>query len=217
MKLKVEDRPMSEETLLIERCINRLNAGESSVRGELLEIACQRLRRMTAKMKRSYERVGRWEETEDVLQNASLRLYQSLKDVYIEDVRHFFRLAAMQIRRELIDLSRHYQGPMGLGANHASVPVGGQRNDECGTVAGVEPAAESLDEYQMQQWGDFHRCVSELPDKESEVFELLWYHEMKQEEAAELLNISTRTIKRMWRSARLLLHERLNEQSRTGH
>ncbi len=217
MQTKVDNRPMSEETLLIQRCLDQLNAGDSSVRGELLQVACHRLHRLTAKMKRSFERVGRWEQTEDVLQNASLRLYQSMKDVHIADVRHFFRLAAMQIRRELIDLSRHYHGPQGIGANHASHPAGGCASDSQGQeVARFEPAAESLDEFQMQQWGDFHRCVSELPDKEREVFELLWYHEMNQEEAAELLKISTRTIKRIWRSARLILHGRLSEQTRTS-
>ena len=33
----------------------------------------------------------------------------------------FFRLAAVQIRRELLDLARRYSGAHGLGANHASI------------------------------------------------------------------------------------------------
>lgn len=205
---------MSEETMLIQRCIDQLNSGDRAVRGELLNIACQRLMRLTSKMKRNFEKVGRWEQTEDVFQNASLRLYQALQETHIQDVRHFFRLAALQIRRELIDLSRHYQGPLGLGANHASHIPRGPAGDSSGDVAArYEPQTESLDALHLLEWGDFHRCVHELPEKEREVFELLWYHEMKQDEAAELLQISTRHVKRLWRSARLILHDRLGDQS----
>ncbi len=109
---------MSENTVGIERCIERLRNGESEVRGELLNFAFERLQHMARKMKRDFDAVGRWEQTDDVMQNASLRLYEALDQVAIADVRHFYRLAALQIRRELIDLCRHYQGPLGQGANH---------------------------------------------------------------------------------------------------
>jgi len=49
--------------------------------------------------------------------------------------------------------------------------------------------------------------VEALPDDEKEVFDLLWYQELTQAEAAALLNVSERTIKRRWASARLRLHE----------
>ncbi len=77
---------------------------------------------ITSKILRDFPDVHRWEQTADVYQNASLRLYKALADVKLNDARHFYRLAAMQIRRELIDLARHYRGPQGMGAHHQTLP-----------------------------------------------------------------------------------------------
>ena len=44
-------------------------------------------------MFRHFARVHRWEETADVLQSASIRLYQALQATRPTDVRGFFRLA----------------------------------------------------------------------------------------------------------------------------
>ena len=44
----------------------------------------------------------------------------ALNDVKPALLRDFYRLAAVQVRRELIDLARHYYGPQGHGAHHAS-------------------------------------------------------------------------------------------------
>jgi RNA polymerase sigma factor (sigma-70 family) len=199
---------MSEATVGIERCIVQLQAGDTSVRGELLNYAYDRLSRMTRKMKDQYDRVGRWEQTDDILQNASLRLYEALHRAQITDTRHFFRLAALQIRRELIDMCRHYHGPHGLGANHFT------QCRPAAAEASVQPqlydrAEVSQDPRKMQEWADFHVAVQDLPQREREIVDLLWYHQLSQEAAAKLLDISPRHVKRLWRSAKLLLYERL--------
>ena len=46
-------------------------------------------------MLRDFPGVARWEGTDDVLQNATLRLYRALKDVTPESPRSFFNLAAV--------------------------------------------------------------------------------------------------------------------------
>lgn len=203
---------MSEITIGIERCLSQLRDGDLTVRGELLNYANQRLFSMTRKMKRGYERVGRWEQTDDIVQNAALRLYESLHEVPITDVRHFFRLAALQIRRELIDLCRHYHGPRGMGANHFTQRRQGASGDSEQPQL-YDRAEISEDPRRMQDWADFHASVQNLPEREREVVDLLWYHELTQEEAAQLLGISSRHVKRLWRNARLLLHEQLQGEA----
>ena len=79
-------------------------------------------------MLRGFSRVHRWEQTDDVMQNAALRLYRTLADVQPATVQDFFRLAALNVRRELLDLAKHYCGPLGHGANHAT--LAGQDNGE---------------------------------------------------------------------------------------
>ena len=47
-------------------------------------------------------------------------LGQALEKVELTDARHFLRLAAVQIRREMIDMARHYHGPHGMAAHHVT-------------------------------------------------------------------------------------------------
>ena len=88
--------------------IDRLQAGDLTAREHLLGHACERLRRLTRKMLKGFARVKRWELTDDVLQNALLRLWTALGQVTPRSARDFYPLAAVQIRRELIDLTRQY-------------------------------------------------------------------------------------------------------------
>ena len=193
----------TERTARIEHCIEQLRQGDEFARGELLNLACDRLLRLTRSILRDFPGVARWEQTDDVYQNASLRLYQALNDVELSDPRHFFRLAALQIRRELIDLARHYQGPQGMGAKHQTQFVD-SAGDEA--PAAYEPVEVTYDPSRVAEWQEFHSRVEQLPDEEREAFDLLWYHELSQEQVASMLDVSIRTVRRRWRSARLMLH-----------
>src|SRR5580692_11156311 len=108
----------------LEVWIGRLKAGDEQAREQLITCACERLTSLTRKMLKGFGRVKRWEQTDDVVQNALLRLYRSLAEVQPAGAVEFYRLAAVNIRRELLDLAKHYYGPRGLGANYASVDKG---------------------------------------------------------------------------------------------
>jgi RNA polymerase sigma-70 factor (ECF subfamily) len=196
----------ASQTAQIQGWIERLKAGDESARKELLACACARLERLTRKMLRSYPRVRRWEQTDDVFQNASLRLYRALAEVRPAGVVEFFRLAALNIRRELLDLAKHYYGPRGAGAHHASL-AGGEESGE--GPAACERADTQDDPARLAAWTEFHTQVDALPAEEREVFDLLWYQELTQAEAANLLGVSERTVKRRWQSARLQLFRAL--------
>jgi RNA polymerase sigma factor (sigma-70 family) len=197
----------SQQTLLIQGWLDRLQAGDESARQELIRCAGQRLERLTRKMLRSWDRVRRWEETADVMQNMTLRLYRALADVRPAGVVDFFRLAALQIRRELHDLAKHYYGPRGLGAHHATGAWKPPGDEEPGSSMAWEPQGDAEEPAALAAWAEFHARIESLPDEEREVFDLLWYQELSQAEAAELLKVSLRTIKRRWAAARLHLHE----------
>ena len=58
----------------------------------------------------------------------------------------------------------------------------------------------------MKRTSDSHeRGSAAFPAEEREVFGLLWYDGLTQEEAAAVLETSVRTIKRRWQSARFLI------------
>jgi hypothetical protein len=63
-------------TTRLQRWLDRMNAGDSAARNELLAHAEKRLRRLALKMFRG--RLERWAECKDVLQGAALRLCQAL-------------------------------------------------------------------------------------------------------------------------------------------
>jgi RNA polymerase sigma-70 factor (ECF subfamily) len=190
----------------VEGWIARLQAGDLAARDALFTCAGDRLRVLAHKMLAGYPRVHRWEETDDVLQNAMLRLYRTLQDVPPRTVTDFLRLAALNIRRELLDMAKKYYGPLGLGAHHATQPPESDHTREL-----HEPAGEqSLEPARLAAWSEFHEQVERLPEEEREVFDLLWYQGLTQAEAAELLKVNERTVKRRWQSARIKLHEALH-------
>jgi len=155
---------MSEgATVRLERCLERLRAGDEGARRELLGAAGDRLTRLTRAMLRDYQRLRRWEETGDVLQGALLRLSRALEAVTPATAREFYRLAALQIRRELIDLARHYFGPEGAGAHHES--VGGE---SAGPAA--QPGDPTCGPTGLAAWAEFHEQAGALPEDEREVF-----------------------------------------------
>lgn len=174
-----------------------LDEGNDAAYGELLSIASTRFQKLTRKMLRDFPRLRRWEQTDDVFQTAALKLHRSLSEVKPESVRQFFGLAATQIRRTLIDLARHHYGPAGQAAKHHS----GKDKDHKGSADSPESLAS---------WAEFHERVDQLPDDEREVFQLLWYSGTTQREAAELLDISERTVLRRYCRAKLILRDTLH-------
>jgi RNA polymerase sigma factor (sigma-70 family) len=179
-----------------------LSVGDADARNEIIEHACERLRRLTQRMLREYTKVKRWEQTDDVLQNAMLRLHRSLVQVKPESPRQFYGLAATQIRRELIDLARHHYSDKGVGSNHETDRQDGKPRAE--KAVSVEPE-------NLEDWTRFHEVVDDLPDDQREVFSLLWYEGMNQPEACSVLDVSLKTVKRRWQAARLAIHSAMTD------
>jgi RNA polymerase sigma factor (sigma-70 family) len=200
---------MSENrSLSLQRCLDRLHGGDEAARRELFNHAGERLTQITRTMLRDYPRLKRWEQTDDVLQNALIRLLRALQTVTPASLRDFYRLATLQIRRELIDLVRHYFGPEGRGAKHATNRIKKESGDS--VPPPYEPADPADEPSRLAAWGEFHEQIEHLPDDEREVFDLVWYQGLSHTEAAELLGVSVKTVKRRWQAACLRLHEALH-------
>jgi len=199
------DSDMGHTTELLKR-LDIVGTGDSDARTALIEHACERLRRLTHRMLKGFPRVRRWSETDDVLQNALLRLHRALAEARPQSAREFYGLAATQIRRELLDLAKHFYGPEGFGANHHSD----------GGTAAAGRLADPVRPETVEAWTRFHERVETLPEEEREVVALLWYEGLSQPEAAEVLGISHATLKRRWQAARLRLYELLDDWTVEG-
>lgn len=192
--------PNSQWTMM-QALLPRAVAGDAAALDALLRHCGTRLTMLTRRMLGDYERVRRWAQTDDVLQNALVRLLGALKSVRPQTPRDFLALASLQIRRELIDLARHFYGPEGLGANHDSQ----RRMAEQGHDR-REPADDRHEPASLAQWTELHEQIGALPDEEREVVGLLFYQELSQAEAAQTLNVSVRTVQRRWHDALGKLH-----------
>jgi RNA polymerase sigma-70 factor (ECF subfamily) len=189
----------SQQTLMQE-LLRQAVAGDPIAVDALLRHSAARLTNLTRRMLGSFERVKRWADAEDVLQNALLRLLSALRDVRPATPRDFLALATLQIRRELLDLARQFYGPHGIGAHHDS----GMNGDS------QRPAADKADvsnePSSLAHWTDLHNQIDALPDEEREVVGLLFYQGLSQAEAAEVLQMSLRTVQRRWHDALCKLH-----------
>jgi RNA polymerase sigma-70 factor (ECF subfamily) len=197
----------SSHNIELQACLDRLRAGDPTARDDLLRRLGGRLERLTRKMLRDFPGVKRWEQTDDVLQNALLRLMRALNDVHPTCVRDFLALGALQIRRELLDLARHYGGPLGPGAKHAT--RAGLEDPELPLKEKADSAPEAA---VLDGWHEFHRQVELLPAEEREVVDLLYYQGLPQAQAAAILNVTVRTVQRRWQAALLALHSKLKGQ-----
>ncbi len=212
---------MADTTIGIQVALEKLKRGDTKARDELIGLACRRMTVLTRKMLNDYDRLRRFEQTEDISQNAAMRLHRALEQVQPGNVAEFFGLAALKIRQELQDQARHYFGRKVAGSSegaprkpdhspaHAVSPhPAGDTDDGINTPDADDSTFEPG---RLAQWTEFHKAVEGLSDKERQVVDLLFYHELSQADAAAVLEVDTSTVKRRWRTARLKLHDLLKD------
>ena len=186
--------------------LRRLHAGDASALEELIARGCERMRSIASRMLRSFPAVRRWEQTDDVVQNAALRLCRALADVKPDSARAFMGLVALQVRRELLDLAKKHGRSGAYAANHET--NGFHRDGEA--VMKVDQAADPADPVdRLLRWTRLHEAAEALPEEERELFHLAWYLGLTQQEAAGVLGWSVRTVKRRWETAKTLIHTAL--------
>ena len=186
-------------TLCLPDLVDRFRAGDRAAADVLLRAVAARLDRLARRMLRDFPGVRARAETGDVVQGAMLRLTAALRVVCPASTRDYVGLAALQVRRELLDLARHF----------AARGAGGELSDpgtaDFGTGGGDSPA-------DLELWARFHAAADALPPDEREAFGLLYYHGHTRAEAAQLLDVAERTVYRWWAAACERLVERLGGQ-----
>jgi RNA polymerase sigma-70 factor (ECF subfamily) len=190
------------------RLVRQFRDGDLAARDRLIDYTYGRFEALTRRLLGQFPALRRWEQTGDVLHRAMTRLLDSLENVRPESSAHFLRLGAVQIRRVLLDLTRHYFGPLGVATHHdtQSAPSDG------GSGAGDHPPLPGREDEgpsTLAEWTEFHEAVAGLPEELQAVVDLHWYQGLPHEQVAEAVGADVRTVKRRWRAAKKLLVERL--------
>ena len=179
----------------------QLRAGDPDAAEPEFRKILKKVERLAAAAFGRFPRVGRFVELDDVIQNSLIRLLAALRDIRPDNTRQFYALANELIRRELLDLAKHFYGPRGEGTHRAAVAVGGA----AGEVAPIAPA----DAAELDRLTAFHEAVARLPVEEREAVGLTYYHGWSQAEVAALLQVSVRTVRRWLESATAALRAEL--------
>jgi RNA polymerase sigma-70 factor (ECF subfamily) len=193
------------ETTQIQNWIERMRAGDEQAMDELLIHFEARLLSLTRKMLKEFPVVQRWEQTDDVFQGAAMRLRRALREVTPKSTREFFGLAALQVQRELLNMTETYRHR--LTPSQIGKPAHHEGSHSNGTS--FEPVDQKASQSELDVWTDFHDAAARLSDEIREVFHLIWYGGLSQDEAALVVGVSVRTIRGRWQEARLAIYEAL--------
>lgn len=195
---------LSLHTTEMHAWVDRMRMGDRAAADELMRAVKARLERLARRMLRGYPTARRLADTQDVLQVALFRLVRSLKDVRPESTRSFFNLAAVHMRRQLLDLVRAVQIRPDL-VNHPPAANG----DSSGV--GWEAAVPTPADADLDRWAALHEAVDALPADLRETFSLTFYHGWTQAQVAETLDVTDRQVRRRYKDACRRLHAALSE------
>ena len=194
---------MSEEntTAAVQRYLNALavdSTPEPIVRA-LLDRAVLRLHMLCANLlHRSYPRLTKPPlnlDTDELLGGVVEGLLKAMRSVRPQTVRQFFALANQHMRWQLNDLARR------LDNQPAVVEL----------VEGLVPAPATSGSGITSDGRRMLAAIDNLPEEEREAFGLVRLQGLTQTEAAEVLDVSAKTVQRRLNRARLLLAEELDD------
>src|SRR5947208_13551172 len=150
---------MTDDSVHLQALIDRAGTGDRAARRELLERACDRLRRLAARIFReSFPALRDRHELDSVVHETWLRLAQALEAASPPTVADFFRLAAHKIRQVLLDMADKHRKL----AVREAVGLSG---------VGGPPSDGTYDPARLAEWTEFHRRVDSLPADQKAVFE----------------------------------------------
>lgn len=181
----------------ITRYLQAWSDGDAGAREHLFELVYGRLTQMAANRLRS-EKGGLTLETRDLVHEAFLKLVDQRR-VRWQDRAHFFNISARIMRRILVDHARRAKSSK-RGGDQVLVSF-----EEVAATAAVRGEPDLI---------ELHRALEVLERQDSllaEVVLLRVFAGLTQEEAAEILDVSLRTVARSWRRAKAWLYAHMVE------
>jgi RNA polymerase sigma-70 factor, ECF subfamily len=175
--------------------LGELRAGRKEVESRLFEAVYPELRRIAGHYMKT-ERAGHTLQATALVNEAWLQLVGRANADW-QNRSHFFAIAAQLMRRILVDYARQRKAQKREG--------GRQRVELSDTLAISE---DRLDEILLIDAALTR--LAEWDPRQSKVIELRFFSGLTEDETAEILGVSLRTVKRDWRMARAWLHGEIN-------
>lgn len=168
--------------------------GDAGARDRLIEVVYPELRRLAHRYMQR-ERSDHTLQPTALLNEVFLRLFGTGRVTW-QSKAHFFAAAAQAMRRVLIDHARssrsHKRGGVQARVNLESVTVFVEQN--CDELIALDQALKKL---------------RILDPRQEKIVEFRYFGGLSNDEIAEALGISERTVKREWAMARAWLHQQV--------
>jgi RNA polymerase sigma factor (TIGR02999 family) len=180
------------------RVLHELNSGEALRSEELLPLVYDELRQL-ASNRMAGERPGQTLQPTALVHEAWLKLSGD-KERDWSDRAHFFRAAAMAMRRILVDRARE-----------KSAIKRGERGEKV-DIADLDLADTSRDDRVLLIDEMLERLEAEDPDG-ARVVALKFFGGLTETEIAEIQGVTERTVRRQWAYAKARLFQMIEEES----
>lgn len=177
--------------------LSQIENGDPSRSDQLLPLVYEELRKLAA-ARLANEKPGQTLQATALVHEAYIRLVNVEKAQQWDSRRHFFCAAAESMRRILIEKARR-KGRLKRGGDFNRV-----------SLEEVEASSETSQLDLMALDEAINKLAKEFPDK-AEIVRLRFFAGLSHEEVGEILGVSTVTIKRHWRFARVWLHRQMQE------
>jgi RNA polymerase sigma factor (TIGR02999 family) len=187
---------MHRTTTQITQLLSRVSAGDKDAEDKVLGVLYKDLRRL-AKHYLAAERRDHTLQATALVHEAYLRMNKQAQFEW-QNRSHFFAIAATAMRRVLVD---HARGVKAIKRDAIKLPL--ESSLFCAAERPIEVLAvhEALDK------------LVQLDPRQAQITELRYFGGFSEEEIAQILGISLRTVKRDWNSARAWLYDQLKDRS----
>ncbi len=181
----------------ITRLLEELRTGKQGAESQLIEAVYPELRRIAMRHMRN-ERTGHSLQTTARVNEAYMRLLGGGERDF-QNRAHFFAVAASQMRAILVDHARH---------RRAKKRDGGRVRVELTDVL-------TISEDKLDQVLEIDEALERLrvwDPRQCKIVEMRFFAGLTEEEIAEILGVTPRTVKRDWKVAKAWLHGELSSR-----
>jgi len=186
---------MESEPGEVTRLLQEVSKGREGAEERLIALVYKELRRLAASYLRK-EAPDHSLQPTALVHEAYLRLTR-MQNVDWQNHSHFFAVAAKLMRNILVDHARaQTANKRGIGLKVAGLDTAFL------AAPGRAPQLVALDDALNQ--------LAKIDERQCRVVEMLYFTGLNEEQAAQALGISSRTIKRDWRAAKAWLFRELN-------
>jgi RNA polymerase sigma factor (TIGR02999 family) len=192
------ERVYPEPSYPVTELLSRWSQGDLSARDELVPLVYDELRRIARRCFAGQSPSFTLQPTA-LVHEAYLRLVRQ-NSVNCRDRAHFFAMAAQMMRQILID--------------HARKAAAAKRGGSTITLAlddvGDHPPQSSRNNLDLIALDDAMNQLASLDARQCKIVELRFFGGLSIEETAEVIDISPATAKREWATARVWLHQAMD-------